>query len=113
MGLTVSEYLRMLRFSLQGEDMKRNLEMDKSAVWASTGCKAVSPISGLRFMSSPCTVYAFPAANKMQDMYVGQTSHAWISAVLFSHIPGQAFICPSVSALSRRIVNSIFKKVPC
>ena len=41
---------------LQGEDMKRNPEMDKLAVWAGTGCMAVSPISGLRFMSSPCTV---------------------------------------------------------
>ena len=28
--------------------------MDKLAVWAGTGCMAVSPISGLRFMSSPC-----------------------------------------------------------
>ena len=39
---------------IQGEDMKRNPEMDKLAVWAGTGCMAVCPISGLRFMSSHC-----------------------------------------------------------
>ena len=42
---------------IQGEDMKRNPEMDKSAVWAGTGCMAVSPISGLRFISSPCRCF--------------------------------------------------------
>ena len=36
---------------IQGEDMKRNPEMDKSAVWAGTGCMAVSPISLLRLHS--------------------------------------------------------------
>ena len=29
-------------------------EMDIPAVWGGMGCRAVSPISGLRFMSSPC-----------------------------------------------------------
>ena len=41
----------------QGEDMKSNPEMDKSAVRAGTGCMAVSPISGLCFMSSTCMIF--------------------------------------------------------
>ena len=28
--------------------------MDKSAAWADRGCVAVSPISGLNFISLPC-----------------------------------------------------------
>ena len=42
---------------VQGEDMKSNPEMDKSAVRAGTGCMAVSPISGLCFMSSTCMIF--------------------------------------------------------
>ena len=44
----------MMLVHLQGEAVKHNPEMEKLAVWAGTGCMAVSPISWLRFMSSPC-----------------------------------------------------------
>ena len=40
---------------LQSGEMKRNPDMDKSAVWAGTGCEAVSPIPGLCFISPSCT----------------------------------------------------------
>ena len=39
--------------------MKRNPDMDKWAVWAGTGCMAVFPISGLLFISPPCTGLGF------------------------------------------------------
>ena len=41
-------------FNIQNGDRKRNPDMDRSAALAGTGCMAVSPISGLRFMSSHC-----------------------------------------------------------
>ena len=40
---------------LQSEEIKRDPEMDKSAVWAGSGCMAVFPISGSRLISPPGT----------------------------------------------------------
>ena len=42
---------------VQGGATKRNPDMDKSAVWAGSGCMAVSPISGLRLVAALCTGY--------------------------------------------------------
>ena len=39
---------------VQGGATKRNPDMDKSAVWAGSGCMAVSPISGLRLVAPLC-----------------------------------------------------------
>ena len=36
--------------------MKGNPDMDKSAVWAGTGCMAVLPISGLRYIFPLCSL---------------------------------------------------------
>ena len=41
---------------VQSGEIKRNPDMEKSAVWAGRVCKAVSPISGLRFISPHCTI---------------------------------------------------------
>ena len=43
--------------------------MDRSAVWAGTGCMAVSPISGLRFMAPPCSEY------HIRDIRIGRPPH--------------------------------------
>ena len=40
---------------VQGGATNHNLDMDKSAVWAGSGCIAVSPISGLRLVAPLCT----------------------------------------------------------
>ena len=42
---------------VQSEEIKRDPEMDKSAVWAGSGCMAVFPISGSRLISPPGTYY--------------------------------------------------------
>ena len=58
---------------VQDEDMKCNPEMDKSAVRAGTSCMTVSPISGLRFMFSPCTLpfhRTFSPAQGMNDGFI-------------------------------------------
>ena len=39
--------------TIQSEDIKRDPEMDKSAVWAGLGCMAVFPISGSHLISPP------------------------------------------------------------
>ena len=58
--------------------MKCNPDMDKSAVWAGTGCMAVSPISGLRFMSSPSAYWipvirvCFPVTGLHPDLVWAQ-----------------------------------------
>ena len=43
-------------FPLQSGEMKRDPEMDKLAVWAGSGYMAVSPTSGLRFVSPLCII---------------------------------------------------------
>ena len=43
------------RVVVQSEEIKRDPEMDKSAVWAGSGCMAVFPISGSRLISPPGT----------------------------------------------------------
>ena len=42
--------------AVQSEEIKRDPEMDKSAVWAGSGCMAVFPISGSRLISPPGTM---------------------------------------------------------
>ena len=42
---------------LQSEEIKRDPEMDKSAVWAGSGCMAVFPLSGSRLISPPGTIF--------------------------------------------------------
>ena len=44
------------RYHVQSEEIKRDLEMDISAVWAGSGCMAVFHISGSRLISPPGTV---------------------------------------------------------
>ena len=39
--------------TVQNEEIKRDPEMDKSAVWAGSGCMAVFPVSGSRLISPP------------------------------------------------------------
>ena len=63
-------------FTLQSEEIKHDPEMDKSAVWAGSGCMAVFPISGSRLISPPgtelinrgCTwfwgIYAWPCPSE-------------------------------------------------
>ena len=41
--------------TVQSEEIKRDPEMDKLAVWAGSGCMAVFPISGSRLISPPGT----------------------------------------------------------
>ena len=41
--------------SIQSEEIKRDPEMDKSAVWAGSGCMAVFPISESSLISPPGT----------------------------------------------------------
>ena len=41
---------------LQSEEIIRDPEMNKSAVWAGSGCMAVFPISGSRLISTPGTI---------------------------------------------------------
>ena len=43
---------------LQSEEIKRDPEMDKSAVWAGSGCMAVFPISGSSLIPPPGIVKA-------------------------------------------------------
>ena len=42
--------------NVPSEEIKHDPEMDKSAVWAGSGCMAVFPISGSRLISSPGTL---------------------------------------------------------
>ena len=42
---------------IQSEEIKRDPEMDKSAVWAGSGCMAVFSISGSRLISPPGTSF--------------------------------------------------------
>ena len=72
--------------------MKRNLEMDKSAVWAGTGCMAVSPISRLCFMSSvssPCTRHAQIVSTK----WFHGVSPVWSAGTNFTKPPKVVNIC--------------------
>ena len=43
---------------IQYEEIKRDPEMDKSAVWAGSGCMAVFPISGSSLIPPPGIVKA-------------------------------------------------------
>ena len=45
----------MSTHGIQSEEIKRDPEMDKSAVWAGLGCMAVFPISWSRLISPPGT----------------------------------------------------------
>ena len=61
LGLNLLEYTcyalifcEMRRY-VKGEEIIRDPEMDKSAVWAGSGCMAVFPISGSSLISSPGT----------------------------------------------------------
>ena len=55
----------MVGHSIQSEEIKRDPEMDKSAVWAGSGCMAVFPISGSRLISPPGT--RIPSLNEVLE----------------------------------------------
>ena len=52
-SLTVS--INKAKLNVQSEEIKRDPEKDKSALWAGSGCMAVFPISGSHLISPPGT----------------------------------------------------------
>ena len=49
----MSDIITSAKEHIQSEEIKHDPEMDKSAVWAGSGCMAVFPISGSRLISPP------------------------------------------------------------
>ena len=82
---------------VQGGATKRNLDMDQSAVWAGSGCMAVSPISGLCLVAPLCT--QFSNSSWSYDEIVDKISSPYRCVTFFSPLARE---CNRLTRIRRR-----------